>query len=57
MQLLNISEEDMKEFAERQVIDDIDALKQSDDSLSKAWAKEFFHHMNIVNKARQQYKE
>ena len=57
MQLLSISEEDMKEFAERQVIDDIDALKESDDSLSKAWAKEFFHHMNIVNQANQQYKE
>ena len=57
MQLLSISEEDMKEFAERQVIDDLDALKESDDSLSKAWAKEFFHHMNIVNNARKQYQE
>ena len=57
MQLLDISDDDMKEFAERQVIDDLDALKESDDSLSKAWAKEFFHHMNIVNKANQQYKE
>ena len=57
MQLLDISDDDMKEFAERQVIDDLDALKESDDSLSKAWAKEFFHHMNIVNQANQQYKE
>ena len=57
MQLLDISDDDLKEFAERQVIDDLDALKESDDSLSKAWAKEFFHHMNIVNQANQQYKE
>ena len=57
MQLLDISDDDMKEFAERQVIDDLDALKESDDSLSKAWAKEFFHHMNIVNQANRQYKE
>ena len=57
MQLLDISDDDMKEFAERQVIDDLDALKESDDSLSKAWAKEFFRHVEIVNKANQQYKE
>lgn len=57
MQLLNISNEDMQEFAQRQVFDDIDALKESDDSLSKAWVKEFLRHMNIVNNARKQYSE
>ena len=57
MQLLSISEEDMKEFAERQVIDDIDALKESDDSLSKAWSKDYLRHMDILIKARKQYSE
>ena len=57
MQLLSISEEDMKEFAERQVIDDIDALKESDDSLSKAWSKDYLRHMDILIKARKQYQE
>ena len=57
MQLLSISEEDMKEFAERQVIDDIDALKESDDSLSKAWSKDYLRQMDILIKARKQYQE
>ena len=57
MQLLSINEEDMKEFAERQVIDDIDALKESDDSLSKAWSKDYLRHMDILIKARKQYQE
>ncbi len=57
MQLFDISEDDMQEFAQKQVLDDLDTLKESDDSLSKAWAQEFFRHMKIVNTARQQYQE
>lgn len=56
MSLFNISNEDMQEFAQRQVIDDFDNMKTSNDSLSKAWANEFLRHIQIVNKARQQYK-
>jgi hypothetical protein len=57
MSLFNISDDDMQEFAQRQVLDDFDTQKESNDSLSKAWAKEFLRHMNIVNNARKQYKE
>ncbi len=57
MQLFDITDDDMKEFAERQVIDDIDALKESDDSLSKAWSKDYLRHMDILIKARKQYQE
>lgn len=57
MQLFDITDDDMKEFAQRQVIDDLDNMKTSNDSLSKAWANEFFRHIQIVNKAREQYQE
>ena len=57
MQLFDITDDDMKEFAQRQVIDDIDALKESDDSLSKAWSKDYLRHMDILIKARKQYSE
>ena len=57
MQLFDITDDDMKEFAQRQVIDDLDNMKTSNDSLSKAWANEFFRHCQIVNKARKQYQE
>ena len=57
MQLFDITDDDMKEFAQRQVIDDLDNMKTSNDSLSKAWANEFFRHFQIVNKARKQYQE
>lgn len=56
-QLFDITDDDMKEFAQRQVIDDLDNMKTSNDSLSKAWTNEFFRHMGIVNKARKQYQE
>ena len=57
MQLFDITDDDMKEFAQRQVIDDLDNMKTSNDSLSKAWTNEFFRHCQIVNKARKQYQE
>jgi len=56
-QLFDITDDDMKEFAQRQVIDDLDNMKTSNDSLSKAWTNEFFRHSQILNKARKQYQE
>ena len=57
MQLFDITDDDMKEFAQRQVIDGLDNMKTSNDSLSKAWTNEFFRHSQIVNKPRKQYQE
>ena len=57
MQLFDITDDDMKEFAQRQVIDDLDNMKTSNDSLSKAWSKDYLRHMDILIKARKQYQE
>ena len=57
MQLLDISEDDMVAFAEKQVVEDTGDLMEREDSVSKSWTKEYFEHSAIIDKAKQQYSE
>ena len=57
MQLLDISEDDMVAFAEKQVVEDTGRLIEREDSVSKSWMKEYLEHSAIINKAKQQYPE
>lgn len=57
MHLLDISEDDMVAFAEKQVVEDMGDLTEREDSVSKRWTKEYFEHSTIIDKAKQQYSE
>ena len=57
MQLLDISEDDMVAFAEKQMVEDSGDLTERKDSISKSWTKEYFEHNAIIDKARKQYQE
>ena len=54
MQLLDISEDDMVAFAEKQVVEDTGDLAEREDSVSKSWMKEYFEHWTIIDKAKNQ---
>lgn len=57
MQLLDISEDDMVAFAEKQVVEDTGGLIEREDSVLKSWTKEYFELSAIIDKAKQQYPE
>jgi hypothetical protein len=56
MQLLDISEDDMVAFAEKQVVEDTGDLAEREDSVSKSWMKEYFEHCAIIDKAKKEKK-